>query len=98
MRQDPARPWPLSTEAATLGLSEVHLRRLFRQMTGLSPVGWCLAARMQAAVRALADGATITVAAAAAGYADPPQFSRMFRRRYGASPRRWRSVLPLARG
>ncbi len=98
MRLDPSRAWPLSVEAVAIGLSEVHLRRVFRQVTGLSPVGWCLASRMQAAARALADGASITAAAAAAGYEDPPQFSRMFRRRFGASPRRWRSVLPLTGG
>jgi AraC-like DNA-binding protein len=98
MRQNPVRSWPLSVEARTLGLSEVHLRRIFRQITGLSPVGWCLAARMQAAVRALADGAAIASAASAAGYDDPAQFSRMFRRHYGTSPRRWRGVLPLGLG
>jgi len=95
MRLDPAKPWPLCAEAASIGLSEVHLRRLFRRTTGLSPMAWCLAARMQAAVRALSDGAPVAAAAAAAGYRDASQFSRMFRRHHGASPRRWRSGLPI---
>lgn len=98
MRADPLRPWPLAREAAALGLSAVHLRRLFRRAVGMSPVAWCVASRLQVAAGALVDGAAVAAAGRLAGYRDPHQFSRMFRRRYGAAPRIWRAGLPLAGG
>ncbi len=94
MRAAPADPWPLAEQARALALSEVQLRRLFRRVTGLSPVAWCISCRMQSAARALTDGASVATAGRQAGYDDPHQFARMFRRRFGRGPRAWQGALP----
>lgn len=94
MRAAPTRPWPLVPEARALALSEVQLRRLFRRVTDLSPVAWCISCRMQSAARALTDGASVAAAGRQAGYEDPHQFARMFRRTFGRGPRAWQAVLP----
>ncbi len=90
IRESPLEPWSASAAARAAGCSEVHLRRVFRTLTGCSPTAYALAARMTIARRALAAGAAVAEAGRAAGYGDPAQFSRMFRRVVGINPARWR--------
>ncbi|MFM2090447.1 MAG: hypothetical protein RLZZ127_936 [Planctomycetota bacterium] len=90
IRDRPLAPWSAAAEARAAGCSEVHLRRAFRAVTGRSPTALALAARMTLARRALAAGGAVADAGRAAGYTDPAQFSRMFRRVVGIAPVRWR--------
>ncbi len=65
----------------------------FRRYFGISPIHCQLDARMELA-RHLLHGSSLSIKEIGdrCGYADPFQFSRMFRRRIGVSPSRWRSV------
>jgi AraC-like DNA-binding protein len=46
---------------------------------------------MEAARRQLADGRGVSEAAMLCGYSDVCNFSKMFKRMYGVSPKNWKS-------
>jgi AraC-like DNA-binding protein len=75
-----------ATAAATAGLSPSRFQHLFTQEVGV-PFrryrGWH---RLRAAIRVAAQGASLTAAAHAAGFADQAHFSRAFRAAFGAPP------------
>jgi AraC-like DNA-binding protein len=72
--------------AATAGLSPSRFQHLFTEEVGV-PFrryrGW---KRLRAAIREAAQGASLTAAAHAAGFADQAHFSRAFRTAFGAPP------------
>jgi AraC-like DNA-binding protein len=62
------------------------LERLFRAETGLSLGAWRRRARVIHAMQLLADGATVTAAGIATGYATTSAFVQAFRREVGVTP------------
>lgn len=81
---------PLSIEElaglAHMSPSTLHLR--FKQLTALSPLQFQKTLRLQQARRLmLADGLDAATAAHRVGYESPSQFSREYRRLFGAPPR-----------
>lgn len=62
------------------------LERLFRAETGLSLGAWRRRARVIHAMQMLADGATVTQAGVATGYATSSAFVQAFRREVGVTP------------
>jgi len=67
---------PVRDAARRAELSERQLERLFRDAFGLSPVRYRRILRFRRSVKALRKGETLAGAAALAGYADQPHFSR----------------------
>lgn len=79
--------------AAAAGLSTFHFLRRFKRATGTTPWRYLTELRLARAKALLADpGQSVAGAAAAAGFADPAYFSRLFRRRTGQTPRDYRST------
>jgi AraC-like DNA-binding protein len=75
--------------AAEVGLSVSSLNRHFRAATSLSPVQYQKQIRLQRArIRLLANPADIAGAGHAVGYASASQFTREYRRLFGAPPGR----------
>ncbi|MBI3349797.1 MAG: AraC family transcriptional regulator [Burkholderiales bacterium] len=73
-------------ELAHMSPSTLHLR--FKQLTALSPLQFQKALRLQQARRLmLTDGLDAASAAHRVGYESPSQFSREYRRLFGAPPR-----------
>jgi AraC-like DNA-binding protein len=73
--------------AADVGLSVSSLNRHFRAATALSPVQYQKQIRLQRArVRLLANPADVAGAGHAVGYASASQFTREYRRLFGAPP------------
>ncbi|MDX2592061.1 MULTISPECIES: GlxA family transcriptional regulator [Streptomyces] len=71
------RPLPLSTLAATVGVSERTLTRLFTRATGgLTPLRYQQTLRLERAEHLISHGATVDAAARAVGFED----ARMLRR------------------
>lgn len=74
--------------AAAAGMSESSLYEHFKAITRMSPLEYQKQLRLQEARRLmLAEGASAGSAAFAVGYDSPSQFSREYRRLFGAPPR-----------
>lgn len=84
------RPLPLRAVAIRLGITPMHLNRVFRRHAGLPPAAWLRERRLDLAAARLRGGAAVAAVAEGLGWGDPYAFSRAFRRRFGAPPSRWR--------
>jgi AraC family transcriptional regulator, positive regulator of tynA and feaB len=75
-----------------VGLSRRSLYRLLRQI-GQTPMGFVHELRLSKAARLLrdrtAENRSVTNVSYAVGFVDPTHFSRLFRARYGMSPKQW---------
>lgn len=78
--------------AAEVHLSPAHFLRLFKRDTGTTLRRFRLWARMLVAAARIADGADLTGAAAAAGFASPSHFSSVFHAMFGLTPSRLLAV------
>lgn len=87
---DPDAPMPSAQHLAREASASVRtLERLFRAETGLSLGAWRQRARLVYAMTCLADGANVTAAGLAAGYASTSAFVAAFRRAVGVTPGRY---------
>lgn len=78
--------------ASLVGLSNFHFMRSFRQSTGLTPHQYLTQMRVSRAQSLLLRPQwTILQIAGAVGFADPSQFSKVFRTSTGVSPSKWRN-------
>ena len=76
--------------AALCGISEGHMRRLFLEKLGNSPIGYKNALAAQAACTLLRlDGMNVSEVAAALGYPDIYTFSQAFKKEIGVSPKKY---------
>ncbi len=89
MRNNLDQPLAVEDLAERAGLSRAAFDRHFRAVTGLSPLKYLKALRLNDAAMLIANGATITHAATRVGYLSPSQFSREFKRQFGTTPRTW---------
>lgn len=84
-------PRPVATMATHSGLPERSFKRRFRAATGMSPLEYVHTLRLEEAKQMLeADDASVESIAEAVGYEDAAFFSRLFSRRVGVSPGRYR--------
>ncbi|MFT4175106.1 MAG: helix-turn-helix domain-containing protein [Luteolibacter sp.] len=84
-------PWELAQLASIAHLSRTSLLRIFRQVTGKSPISFLLQIRIEAAKRLLRETRQdITTIALNVGFNDSNYFSRQFRLIVGCSPRDYR--------
>jgi len=85
-----ATPPSLAAISARLGITTMHLNRVFRRHAGLPPAAWLRERRLDLAAARLRDGTAVATVAESLGWSDPYAFSRAFRRRFGVPPSRWR--------
>ena len=83
---------PIATLARKAGASMRTLERCFLAETGLAVGEWRRRVRLFHALRLLEGGATVTAVALDAGYASPSAFCQSFKKMFGTSPRRYRSL------
>jgi len=81
---------PISELARACGISRMQLHRLCLQAYGRPPREVLLRERLALAQQLLAGGLSVQETAAACGFGDPYYFSRIFKRRLGQPPSRWR--------
>ncbi|MFC3226194.1 GlxA family transcriptional regulator [Marinibaculum pumilum] len=82
---------PVARMAARSGLAERSFKRRFKAATGYTPVDYVQALRIEEAKHLLEVGAmSIDDVAQAVGYEDPSFFRRLFKRRTGVTPARYR--------
>lgn len=77
--------------AENLCLDRRYLSRLFKQKTGQTVQDYLINVRMEAACRQLSEGRGVAEAATLCGYSDVCNFSKMFKRIYGVSPKAWKT-------
>ncbi len=82
---------PISIDDITskIGMSRAVFHRKFKEATKLSPIQFVKAMRLNNAAMLIAKGHTINEAATTVGYTSSSQFSRDFKRSFGASPKQW---------
>ena len=81
----------MTTLAQRLGVSDRHLRRLFEQHWGITPLQYLQTRRLLKAKQWLTDTRwPITRVAESSGFASLRRFNDAFVRHYGLSPSRWR--------
>ena len=84
---------PVRELAAAAGLSESHLHRAFLRETGRTPHRYHLDLRLSLAREALLSSPlSVKETAARFGFADVPNFTRLFKRAYGVPPGRARDA------
>jgi len=84
-----SRAVPLAELAQVAGLSQFHLARYFRLAFGQSPIAYHRALRLDRAIAALEQGASVSSVAEAAGYSDASALSPASRRGFGRPPQHW---------
>lgn len=84
-----AEDCPVSHYAELCRMSESNFRRVFREYTGQSPVEYRNALRLNAASALLRSGEyNVTEAAAATGFSNLSFFIRLYKKKYGHSPKK----------
>jgi AraC-like DNA-binding protein len=77
--------------AREVGMTPGHLTTVVRRRTGRTVQEWIIERRMAEARLLLADtDLPVREVATRVGVPDPGYFSRLFRRKHGISPRKWR--------
>ena len=76
--------------AETMNLDRRYLSRLFKEKTGQSVKEYLSDVRMEEAKRYLKTGVSVTECAHLTGYDDVCNFSKMFKKYTGISPRRFK--------
>jgi transcriptional regulator GlxA family with amidase domain len=84
---EPERDWDMASLAEVGRAAERHLLRLFVDHAGISPLHYLRLIRLERARQSLEYGATVTRAAAAAGFGSDLQLRRAWSRQWGGSPR-----------
>jgi AraC-like DNA-binding protein len=78
--------------ARKLGLDSSYFIRVFKRVTGTTPLSYFLGLKMDTAKHLLLDGSrTVRSVAELLGFQDELYFSRLFKRRIGVSPSAYRS-------
>jgi len=82
----------ISAVAKACCLSRSHFSRAFKVATGHSPSDWLQLARLTRAKQLLEQNdSPICQVGLACGFVDQSHFSRMFSRKFGMTPRKWRA-------
>jgi AraC-like DNA-binding protein len=89
LRENLDQPMSVDDLAKRAGMSRAVFDRQFRAATTFSPLQFAKALKLNEAAMQIARGVSISQAATSVGYSSPSQFSREFRRQYGAAPRQW---------
>ena len=84
---------PLSAVAAHAGVSQFHLSRAFREVTGIAVHRFQVIVRLRAALDRLDQGsADLTDLALDLGFCDHSHFCGAFRREFGMAPSAYRTL------
>ena len=99
MREEPTRMLTLGDAAKIAGMSVRSLSTHFKALTGRSVYQYQLNFKLEQAYAAIQENRSRSIAdvADSFGFCDAYQFSRLFRRKYGAPPSSFRRSTPVRR-
>lgn len=87
--------YDFNKEAKKIGLSYSRFRALFKKQLGFAPHDYLLLCRMRHAARLLEKpGSQVKQVAYECGFNDPAQFSRLFKKKIGMSPKSYQNSIP----
>jgi AraC-like DNA-binding protein len=89
-----SKPISIEEMARTLGYHRTYLSKIFKQFTGLPPMGYLLKVRMERAKQLLQEPLTVEQVASSVGYPDALYFSKQFKKWYGCTPSEFRAQQP----
>ncbi|TCN86801.1 AraC family transcriptional regulator [Shewanella fodinae] len=92
IHSEPSRNWGLEELAKKAGMSRTSLAVRFRKMIGVPPLTYLTQWRMYLARRELRAGASISEAAALAGYTSDSAFSNAFKRVMSVAPAQYKKA------
>jgi transcriptional regulator GlxA family with amidase domain len=95
---DPSGNHSVATLAARLHVSPRHLSRMFSEELGVSPAKYVESVRVDAAIRLLHEGRSVTATARQVGIGSPETLRRAFLTRVGVSPRAYQQRFRATRG
>jgi transcriptional regulator GlxA family with amidase domain len=84
---EPERDWDMASLARVGQAAQRHVLRLFIDHAGISPLHYLRLIRLERARQSLEYGATVSRAAAVAGFGSDLQLRRAWSRQWGGSPR-----------
>lgn len=91
IHENPRKWWSIAEMADFCNLSEIHFRRTFKTITGMSPKNYVDRFKIQKAIEKLSSfDDPIATIAESLGYQDPFHFSRRFKQMTGYSPEIYR--------
>lgn len=97
LEKEYARDWSLDKIARLSGMSKNNLLLVFKDATGQSPIDFLLNLRLQKAAEMLLNSdCNIAETALNTGFHDSNYFTRQFRKKFGRSPRQYRSRFYLS--
>ncbi|WP_240546289.1 helix-turn-helix transcriptional regulator [Paenibacillus artemisiicola] len=88
-----AQPISIEELSRSLGYHRTHLSKMFKQVTGVSPMQFLLKVRMERAKELLNEQSHLSIdqVASSVGYPDALYFSKQFRKTFGCSPSEYRA-------
>lgn len=90
--------YDLNAYLNSLPFNTEYLKKMFKRETGLTPLQYLTDKRLESAARTLVTfcgKGNISETAHLCGFSDPLYFSRLFKKKYGVSPRGYTSETPL---
>ncbi len=94
LEANPEKPFLLARIARNAGMSVSAYTKKFRETTGLSPLDYCINLRIERARRLLIEtDASISGIAFQTGFCDSNYLIKLFRRRHGITPARYRRLI-----
>lgn len=90
IHEAPGENWTLEKLAETAGMSRTQFAVTFKDLVGITPMGYLSGWRLDIARAELEVGRQVKSVAALCGFASPAAFSRAFSRRFGYPPKQGR--------
>ena len=78
--------------ADEMNLNRRYLSRIFKNQTGKTIQEYLIDVRLDEAKTLLSEGNSVSSAARLSGYVDECNFSKMFKKKFGVSPGKWREM------
>lgn len=88
IHEAPGESWTLEKLAMAAGMSRTQFAVTFKDLVGITPMGYLSNWRLDIARAELEAGRQVKAVATLCGFASPAAFSRAFSRRFGHSPKK----------
>ncbi len=89
LQQRPEQDWNLDTMASYVAMSRSKFATLFKETVGQAPMEYVTDLRMAMAQGLLKNNKPVGLVAHEVGYEDASSLTRVFKKRFGLTPRQW---------